>query len=69
MSRTVKIRVAVSVDPEGHWYAVGYANADEKHLRESCDELDPGEAHYWLEAELPVPETQTVQATVTKAEP
>lgn len=50
--KTVKVRIAVAVD-EAHGYAI--------------DTLIPGEARYWLTAELPVPEAQEIAATVEEA--
>lgn len=66
MSTTVKVRIAVAVDPDGDWNACGWSSATDKTARDLATEtVGEGEAVYWLEAELPVPATQVVQATVT----
>jgi len=65
---TVRVRVAVAVDPEGGWYAIGgnYLTPQEA-LCLSSDKCEYGEQHYWLEAELEVPSVETVKAEVKRA--
>lgn len=71
MAKTVKVRIAVAVDCNGSWNSAGGDYMDEKDLR-GCvgDSLEFGERHYWLEAELEVPEPlnspeiPTISATV-----
>lgn len=64
---TVKVRIAVAVDPEGDWNSCGWKDGDVKDAMGICvDTLGSGEARYWLEAELPIPEIATIHATVTK---
>lgn len=70
--KTVKIRVAVAVDPSGDWYAAGWSmyNGEPNSVEamdEAIDGVESGEACYWLEAELPIPEFPTVQAKVEVA--
>lgn len=74
--RTVKVRVAVCVDREGDWAASGWpvetAAAGEEVMRVAGEGLLAGEARYWLEAELPVPDhtTQTISdVRITREEP
>ena len=66
---TVKVRIAVAVDARGNWNACGFSAArSDKDKMDSCVEmLDDGEARYWLEAELAIPETPTIQADVAAA--
>lgn len=68
----VKIRVAVAVDPKGAWNASGWGDAgeriDQRQSRDhdsmglACETLESGEARYWLEAEVDIPEVKTIQA-------
>lgn len=63
-----KVRIAVAVDPTGDWHAVGWKTADDhEKMVLSTEHLDPGEARYWLEAELDVPEIRTATPTVIPA--
>jgi len=66
---TVKVRIAVAVDAKGDWNAVGYSGArsDADKMDLCVETLDSGEARYWLEAELGVPEIPTVAAEVSAA--
>lgn len=73
MAKTVKVRIAVAVDCNGSWNSAGGDYMDEKDLQGCvCDSLEFGERHYWLEAELEIPEPlkppeiPTVSATVCK---
>ena len=63
---TVKVRIAVAVDPDGDWNSCGWKDGDDKDkMGMCCDTLGSGEARYWLEAELPIPEIAKIQAVVT----
>lgn len=65
----VKVRVAVGVDNTGDWNAYGTKNAKDKDMMGiAVETLEYGEARYFIEAELDVPETDvTVPAQVEKA--
>ena len=68
--KTVKVRIAVAVDPDGDWHACGWSgSSDETMMRTAVDTIAEGERRYWIEAELEVPDAAaaTVQATVTSA--
>lgn len=68
--KTVKVRIAVAVDPSGHWNGYGNADAlDTDALDQARQLVGEGEARYWLTAELPVPEAQEIAATVEEANP
>jgi len=70
VSKTVKVRIAVAVDPSGEWSATGWHEASDELMMECArDSVADGEALYWLEAELAIPEPETVQASVTEAAP
>lgn len=67
MRKTVKVRVAVAIDPTGRWAAFGQAKLlDKAALNEAGESFTAGAAHYWLTAELPVPEADEVVATVER---
>lgn len=66
----VKVRVAVAVDPTGNWNASGCkALPNEETMQLAVEPLWDGEARYWLEAELDIPEVKTLTANVTKDVP
>ncbi len=63
--KTVTVKIAVAVDHNGHWYACGWPDGNEKEMMEvTLDSIDEGEARYWLTATLVVPEAVLVHATV-----
>lgn len=65
MSKTIKVRIAVSVDCKGEWSASGWSSTSTEDFHAyTIDSLEPGENRYWLEAELKVPETKTISAHV-----
>jgi hypothetical protein len=67
MSKTVKVRIAVSVDRAGAWSSAGWSGSDSEDLHSyTIESLEPGENRYWLEAELVVPETKTITAQVNQ---
>lgn len=72
MSRTVKIRIPVAIDPRGRWYAYGWSTGD-NHGPRNHDELlevtdsaqvGPSESLFWITAELPIPEIREVEAEI-----
>lgn len=67
--KTVKVRIAVAVDPSGDWNASGWRGCDDQTaMGNTLDTLNEGEARYWLEAELPIPQVTTVAAEVKSVE-
>lgn len=63
--KTVRVRVAVAVDPDGKWCAYGWRELDEGQAFDLCTEDMPhGEARYFLVAELPVPDIAEIQAEI-----
>lgn len=69
--KTVKVRVAVTVDAIGYWNASGYSlDRASKSILESKQGLRTGIpiTTYWLTAELPVPEVRVVAASVEKVQ-
>jgi hypothetical protein len=71
MTKMIKCRIALAVDPSGGWSAAGHNVEREPAKWEKfdyiLDGIDDGEARYWIEVEVPVPETTTVQGIVTEA--
>jgi hypothetical protein len=71
--RTVKVRVAVAVDPDGAWNASGWGNADgpvdaQMAMEIACESVGTGENRFWLEVEVPIPETRSVTPSVEAAD-
>jgi hypothetical protein len=67
MSKTVTVRIAVSVDRAGAWSSAGWSSSNSENFHSyTCDSLEPGENRYWLEAELDVPEIKTITAQVNQ---
>jgi hypothetical protein len=59
----VKVKIAVAVDPDGLWIASGYGKQMDWDEQMVCmmDDLAPGEARYWVTAELDVPEVKEIE--------
>lgn len=56
---TVKIRIAVAVDPGGRWLAQGWPGlTDAKEILDaySYDTIGPCEVLYWVTVDLEIPE-------------
>lgn len=55
--KTVKVRIAVAVDPTGTWNACGgtWAKNDREAMDICVDQLEEGEARYWVETEVALP--------------
>lgn len=79
--RTVKVRIAVAVAPSGSWNSRGYGVAGRELTAEKIadimnyaseiwdgDEIATGEARYWVEVDLPIPQETTVVASKVEAE-
>ena len=75
MGATVKVRIAVAVDPKGRWVASGWSgdnsSGPESHneLLEMYDDdtIGPSERFFWLTAELPLPTIDEVPAESEEA--
>jgi len=66
--KTVRVKVAVAVDKNGKWNSCGWSNGEEKDVCDlAVEPVDEGESLYWLTADLPIPEEQTVEAEVENA--
>lgn len=63
--KTVRVRIAVSVDSRGHWNAAGVSGSGSDELMRAAvldDELLSGETVvHFIEATVPLPESVTVE--------
>lgn len=70
MSKTVKVRIAVAVDRLGNWNSCGWPATAKDHegdmMALSCETVEPGEARFWITAELPIPEVKEVAGEVER---
>jgi hypothetical protein len=67
--KTVKVRIAVAVDRNGNWSASGYDGHEKNDpFSNVIDVLEPGEARYWVTAELSLPHCEEVQGEVERAD-
>lgn len=69
--KTVRVRIAVAVDPSGDWSASGWKTSNGPAGKEAMDialdSVGEGEARYWVEAELPLPSAaQDVEADAVR---
>ena len=64
--RKVKVKIAVAIDSDGDWNAVGRAEQDEREVMDIASLIVyTNAALYWVEAELEVPEERIVQGKVS----
>lgn len=71
--RTVRVRIAVAMDAEGHWAACGWGTG-EKLGMSSAETManarammtDFGGVEHWIEADVPLPGRQTVRGEVVQ---
>jgi hypothetical protein len=69
--KTVKVRIALEIDPEGDWQASS-SNIWGNDWEDGVSPWDePGSKRYWIEAEVPVPEAlhETISGKAVEAEP
>jgi hypothetical protein len=68
MAKTIKVRIPAVVGPDGRWCAYGYPEAmkdpDWSMVEETADngEYEGSYQHFWITAELPVPEAIEIDA-------
>lgn len=68
--KTVKVRIAVAIDPKGDWHCCGWNNlADDEAFSYAVETLEAGEARYILTAELALPEVRVIAPCVEVVEP
>lgn len=64
---TVRVRIAVAVDGKGKWSSHGYSGAQKIDLEEVLsfiDTDDPNVVLHYVEADVPIPGTTTVEGSV-----
>lgn len=68
MSKTIHVRIMVAVDSDGQWAAFGYAGYTDATALDSCfiDDLGIHMSYVAVEADIPVPEVETIQGNVTE---
>lgn len=68
--KTVRVRIAVAVDASGKWHSsasgCGEGNSDEERAEWAQEFLDSNlpQAVYFVEADVPIPEPQTIEGEV-----
>lgn len=70
--KTIKCRIALAVDPKGHWAATGGPTLREwRDCDYILDNLSETYRRYWVEVEVPVPDAEppTVQGKATEVQP
>lgn len=77
--KTMKVRIAVAINDKGEWSSFGYhLNGREESDTDIClqgmalEGLESGmgfcEMVHFIEAEIPIPESQTIQGEVVRSE-
>ncbi len=70
--KTVRMRIAVAVNPDGTWGAAGFSDADDcawDCLYDSVIEAQSGHSQYFITAELPIPSIPEVAGEVEEVKP
>lgn len=74
--KTVRVRIAVAVDANGHWSSSGWYPSLSEHreeariLRTAIENLDSDECvTHWIEADVPIPEPKTIEGNVKPCQP
>jgi hypothetical protein len=63
--KTIKVRIALAVDKNGKYAASGYSNQkDADAFSFIVDDLESGEARYFVEVEVPLPAVEVVKGEV-----
>jgi hypothetical protein len=55
--KTVKVRIALEIGPEGEWQAYGFPSANHEDCLCGLPRIE-NSARYWIEAEVPVPDAE-----------
>ena len=67
--KTVKVRIAVAVGSDGDWSACGWkGDRDGDAMDTVIDAVGDNASPYWITAELPIPEAQTIAGSVEVAQ-
>ena len=66
--KTVRVRVFVSVSPDGSWNAQGSSHGVDQYFIRACGHDPQVDGGHWLEATVPLPnQAPEIVATVTRA--
>lgn len=61
----MKIRIAIAVDSIGAWCAYGNGGSGDDAMMDVCvNAVQPGEARYWVEADVQVPMPTEIEGAV-----
>lgn len=70
--KTVRVKIAVAIDPTGNWNSSGWSNNGVPVIKDAMDiavdGVGDGEQRYWIEADIPVPEQFVIEGIVVKDE-
>lgn len=59
MANTVKVRIAVAMQPDGNWNAVGWRNADDSQAEGAAlSAVNDSARLVWVTASVPIPEPE-----------
>lgn len=64
--KTVRVRILVAVDRNGEWSCYGSSNHDDNRARDYIflDTLEKGERYSWIEANVPLPDSDAIEGEV-----
>jgi hypothetical protein len=69
--KTIRVRIAVAVDPGGSWSSCGWQHADnaprsdEDKAMDALDTMSAAAVVHFVEADIPLPTTETIEGEVT----
>lgn len=66
--KTVKVRIAIAVCPNGEWSAFGLWRMNDEQKKENTfvdDFAEGSEQFYFIEAEVPLPHAQVIKGAVS----
>ena len=65
--KTVRVRIAVAVNKDGRWATYCFSgNSDATNIRNAFDNSPRGALISFIEADLPVPEAETIEGEVSQ---
>ena len=64
-AKTVRVRAAVGVTPDGRWEVSGFHLFTDERAAELASFTVLGSALYWIEADVPVPQETVIEGVVS----